>query len=51
MYTRHLVKADPLIKLLESAIQRDEAELGNFIFEFVEIPSENPAGPASFTRP
>lgn len=29
---------------LESAIQRDAAELDDFIFKFVEIPSENPPG-------
>lgn len=35
---------DQLIKRLESAIQRDAAELENFIFEFVKIRSENPPG-------
>jgi len=36
--------ADQLIKPLESAIQKDAAELENFIFEFVKIASENPPG-------
>ena len=35
---------DPLLKPLASAIQKDAAELENFIFEFVKIPSENPPG-------
>ncbi len=39
--------ADPLLKViepLESAIQKDAAELERFIFEFVKIPSENSPG-------
>jgi succinyl-diaminopimelate desuccinylase len=39
--------ADQLLKVIEplaSVIQKDAAELENFIFEFVKIPSENPPG-------
>ena len=38
-------------QVLESAIQKDAAELENFIFEFVKIPSENPPGMHCRTRP
>ena len=43
--------ADRLIKCLKVRSRGDAAELENFIFEFVKIPSENPPGMHCRTRP
>ena len=45
------IMADRLIKCLKVRSRGDAAELGNFIFEFVKIPSENPPGMDCRTRP